>query len=122
PPADGHRAGPAKPRIRSRVPSRAAGPLRRAASTGADSNSERPGPTRPPVKGYASKDTRSLAASREPPSIRSRVPSRAAGLRSEIKEEASAAGGRRGTFAEKARRPRRGPPDPPLPREPTPAP
>jgi len=32
----------------------------------------------------------------------------AAGLRSELKEEESARGGFRGTFAEKARRPRRG--------------
>src|SRR5690606_40069943 len=39
--------------------------------------------------------------------IRSPVPSRVVGLRSEIKEEAAAAGGGRGTFAEKARHPRR---------------
>src|SRR5690606_30719552 len=39
--------------------------------------------------------------------IRSRVPSRVVGLRSEIREEAAAAGGGRGTFAEKARHPRR---------------
>src|SRR5690606_37645659 len=42
-------------------------------------------------------------------SIRSRASPWAAGFRSEIKEEAPAAGGRRGTFAEEACRPRRGP-------------
>ncbi len=42
---------------------------------------------------------------------RSRAPPRVVGLRSKIKEEESAAGGFRGTFAEKARRPQRGPSD-----------
>src|SRR5690606_15960200 len=46
-----------------------------------------------------------------PPAIRSRAPPRPAGLRSEIKEEATAAGGGRRTFAETASRSRRGPSD-----------
>src|SRR5690606_504577 len=45
------------------------------------------------------------------PTIRSRAPSLPAGLRSELKEEASAQGGGRGTFAEQACRLRRGRPD-----------
>src|SRR5690606_1177546 len=40
---------------------------------------------------------------------RSPAPPRLGGLRSKLKEEESAGGGFRGTFAEKARRPRRGP-------------
>src|SRR5690606_22194499 len=47
------------------------------------------------------------------PTIRSRAPSLPAGLRSELKEEASAQGGGRGTFAEQACRWRRGPSDRP---------
>src|SRR3546814_8688095 len=42
-----------------------------------------------------------------PASLRSGVPARTAGLRGEIKEEAFAEGGCRGTFAPKACRPRR---------------
>src|SRR3546814_1821028 len=44
-----------------------------------------------------------------PASLRSGVPARTAGLRGEIKEEAFAEGGCRGTFAPKACRPRRDP-------------
>src|SRR3546814_12236937 len=44
-----------------------------------------------------------------PASLRSGVPARTAGLRGEIKEEAFAEAGCRGTFATKASRPRRDP-------------
>src|SRR5690606_9910126 len=64
--------------------------------------------------------SRSLRAASGPPSgeapapigSASQVPPRVARPRSETREEASAAGGCRGTFAEKARHPRRDPSDP----------